>query len=114
MNEMAGIDFKSIFSAIPAAATAQAFKLALTPIAGSPPTVTNHGEYYSITFTPDQEALVAAWIVSQIKKEPGPVRIESGAIALRVLVRQYWPYALALIAIGAAGAYYMTKRKGKR
>jgi len=108
-GQMAGVDWKQIFQSIPAGATARAWQLALTPIAGSSPTMTNHGEYYSVTFSPDQEERVAAWILTQLRQEPGPVRVDAGAIAARVMVLEYWPYAVGLVGLGVALAYFYRK-----
>lgn len=111
--QMAGVDWKEFFQSIPAGATARAWQLALTPIAGSAPTVTNHGDYYSVTFTPEQAERISAWILTQLRKEPGPVRVETGAIAMRVLLRQYWPYALGLVGLGVVLAYFYSQ-SGRR
>jgi len=115
MNElMASPNWREIFSAIPAKATATALRLALIPIAGGAPVLTDHGDYFSISFTPDQESRVSAWILSQLNKEPGPVRIETGAIALNVLTRKYWPYGLGLVLAGAGLGYFLSTGKGKK
>jgi hypothetical protein len=107
--QMAGLDWKSIFQSIPAATTARAWQVALTPIAGSPPVVTDHGTYWSVRFTPEQEERVSAWILTQLRREPGPVRVEASGIALRVVGQQYWPYALGLVGLGVGLAYLLRK-----
>lgn len=113
-NQLAGVDWKSIFQSIPAGATAQALRLALTPIVGGSPTLINNGEYFTISFSPEQEERLSAWILTQLNKEPGPVRIETGGIALRVISRQYWPYALGFAALGGLAVYLATKKKGRK
>jgi len=110
-GQLAGVDWKSIFQSIPAAATARALQVALTPIAGSAPIFTNYGDYCSLSFTPEQEERVSEWILMQLKKEPGPVRVDTAGIALKVIFRQYWPYMLGLAALGAFVGYSM--RKGR-
>ena len=65
------------------------------PIAGSKPNVTIHGDYSEITFTPDQEERVSAWILTQLNHEPGPVRVDASGVAMKVISRKYWPYARA-------------------
>lgn len=110
---MAG-ELAGVFSGIPAAATAQALALALTPIAGSRPEVVTHSDYSEVIFTPQQESQVSAWILTQLRKEPGPVRIDTGRIAMQVITRQYWPYMLALALAGAALGYMVTKKKARR
>lgn len=102
---ISGVDWGSVFAGIPAAATAQGLAMAFIPIAGSKPNVVTYSEYSEITFTPQQEERVAAWILMQLNKEPGPVRVDAGGIALRVVTRKYWPYALGILALGAAGGY---------
>lgn len=109
---MAGIDWSSVFAAIPAAATANAIALAWAPIVGGAPSVVNRGGYYEIVFTPDQEDRAAAWIRTQLNREPGPVRMELGGIAAKVVARQYWPYVLAVAAAGAFLGYSL--RGGRR
>ena len=108
-NQLAGLDWKQVFQSIPAGATARALSLALAPIAGSAPAVTDYGEYYSLSFTPEQEERVSAWLLTQLRREPGPVRVEASGIAIRVILRQYWPYMLGLVAAGALAAHVMKK-----
>jgi hypothetical protein len=110
-NQLAGIDWGSVFGSIPAAATARGLALALAPIAGGSPVVSDHGGYSSLTFTAAQEERLAAWILTQLRREPGPVRVDASGIALRVIMRQYWPYMLGIAAAGALVAYAV--RKGK-
>jgi hypothetical protein len=112
-GEMAGaLDFKAMFAAIPAAAPPVALRTALTPIAGSAPGMENHGSHYSITFSPEQEERVAAWILTQLRREPGPVQIETGGIAFRVITREYWPHIIGLLLAGAVLAYLFGKKGG--
>lgn len=110
MNHLAGIDWRETFKAIPAAATANAIALAWSPIVGGVPAVANRGGYYEITFTAEQEDRAAAWIVSQLSREPGPVRMEIGGIALKVLTRQYWAYVAGVAAAGAILGYVMGRK----
>jgi len=111
LSTMAAPDWSRLFSAIPAAATAIALATALAPLAGSQPMVTNNGGYYSITFTDAQKEHLTAWILSQLNKEPGPVRVDLNQIALQVIARKYWPYMLGLVLAGAAAAYYLGKAR---
>lgn len=111
MNQLAGLDWRATFAAIPGFATANAIALAWMPITGTPPAVINRGEYYEIAFNPEQEDRAAAWIVSQLNREPGPVRMESGGIAIKVITRKYWPYILGVAAAGAVLGYTMRGRK---
>ncbi len=111
MSSLAGIDWGSVFSGIPAAATASAIALAWAPIVGSSPQVINRGGYYDVVFTPEQEDRAAAWIITQLDKEPGPVRVNAGGIATKVLTRHYWPYILGLVLVGAAAGYAFRGRK---
>lgn len=108
---MAGVDWSALFSAIPAAATANAIALAWAPIVGSPPAVVNRGGYYEVVFTPDQEDRAAAWIRTQLNREPGPVRMELSGIAVKVIARQYWPY---VVGVAAAGALLGMAFRGRR
>lgn len=110
MNHLAGIDWRAAFAAIPAAATAQAIALAWSPIVGGAPTVERHGDAYKIIFSPEQEDRAAAWIVAQLNREPGPVQMESGGIAVKVLTRKYWPYVLGVAAAGAFLGYTMGRK----
>ncbi len=104
-------DFRDLFRSIPAAATATAFQVALAPVVGSLPQTVAHSDYYEIVFTPEQEDRLAEWIRSQLNKEPGPVRIASGGVALKVISRQYWPWVLGLATV-AAGLGYVAGKKG--
>jgi hypothetical protein len=92
-------------------ATISGLRLALAPIAGSLPALVNHGDYYSLVFTPEQEANLSAWIVRQINHDPGPIRIESGGIVRRVIAKQYWPHILGIAAVGGALGYFLRGRK---
>ncbi|HEX6827199.1 MAG TPA: hypothetical protein VF077_12850 [Nitrospiraceae bacterium] len=111
MNTLAGVDWKSIFQNIPAAATAQAIALAWTPILGSRPAVIPFADHYEIQFDPDQEDRAAAWIESQLDAEPGPVRMNLGGVAIKVIARQYWPWILGIAATGALVGYSMRGRR---
>lgn len=99
-----------LFASLQPAATAQALAVALAPIAGGKPAVVNYGDYAVLEFTPEQEDRISAWIITQLKREPGPVRVESGGIALKVLTRQYWPWAVGLALAGAAFGYAAGRR----
>lgn len=107
MSTLAGIDWRALFSQIPAAATANAIAVAWSPIVGGLPAVFNRGDYYEIIFTPEQEERAAAWIITQLRREPGPVRMETGGIAARVIARQYWPYFAGVVAAGALLGYML-------
>lgn len=109
---LAGVDWRAFFSAIPAAATARAIALAWSPIVGGSPDVVNHGDYYEVVFTPEQEDRAAAWIVSQLDREPGPVRMSLGGVATKVITREYWPYILGVAAVGGLVGYSL--RRGRR
>lgn len=111
---LAGVDWSAIFSRIPAAATANAIALAWAPILGSSPAVLNRGGYFEIVFTPEQEDRAAAWIVSQLDREPGPVRMNAGGIATKVITRQYWPYILGVAALGGAIGYIASGARRRR
>lgn len=104
------VDWGSVFSGIPAAATAQGLAAAFIPIAGSKPNVVTYSDYSEITFSPEQEERVAAWILMQLNREPGPVRVDLGGIALRVVSRKYWPYALGILGLGIMGGYALKGR----
>ena len=111
MTALAGIDWRAAFGAISGFAAANAMAVALAPIAGSSPAVISRGSYYEIAFTPEQEDRVAAWIVSQLKREPGPVRVEAAGVALKVVTRAYWPQITGLVIAGATLGYIL--RGGK-
>jgi hypothetical protein len=107
---LSGVDWKSVFASIPGFATAQAMALAWAPITGTPPAVINRGDYYELAFNPDQEDRAAAWIVSQLNREPGNVRVNAGGIATKVITRQYWPYILGIAAAGAIIGYSVRRK----
>jgi len=109
---LAGVDWRNVFSALAPRATARGLALALAPIAGGSPRVVDYSDYSEITFTPDQEERLAAWILTQLRKEPGPVRIESGAVALKVVTRQYGLWFAGAVGVGAFLGYSL--RKGRR
>lgn len=102
-----------MFSGLVPLATAQALAVGLSSIAGSTPAVLNHGDYAEIIFTPAQEARVSEWILTQLRREPGPVRVQANGIAWKVITRQYWPYMLGAVALGAAVGYSMRKGAGR-
>lgn len=99
-EQLAGIDWRATFRAIQGSASAATIAAALTPIIGSAPTVEVMDGVYSIVFTPEQEDRLAAWVVMQLDREPGPVRVELGGAALKVISRKYWPYAAGAVALG--------------
>jgi len=98
---MAGIDWGSVFSAIPSAATAAGLAVAIAPIAGSVPATVNRGSYWEIIFNEAQQERISAWILRQLNREPGPVRMDLGPIAWTVVARKYWPYVAGAVALGA-------------
>lgn len=112
MSQLAGIDWRAAFAAIPAAATANAIALAWSPIVGGVPAVINRGEFYEVAFNPEQEDRAAAWIVSQLNREPGPVRVGASGIATKVIFREYWPHILGVAAAGAVLGY-VARGKGR-
>lgn len=102
--------FRELFAAIPAQATALAIAAAWRPIVGSMPTVENRGDYWAVVFDLEQEDRAAAWILSQLNREPGPVRMELGGVARKVITRQYWAWALGLVAVGGLVGYAVRGR----
>lgn len=109
--ERMGIDWRSIFGALAPAGTAHGLAVALSPIAGSMPRVSDGAGYSEITFTPEQETRLAEWILTQLRSEPGPVRVHAGGLALKVITRQYWPWFAAAVAVGLVVGYGL---RGKR
>jgi len=99
-----------VFSDLVPLATAQALAAGLSPIAGSMPSVTSYGDYAVISFSPAQEERVSEWIITQLRRDPGPVRVDAGGIAMKVLVRQYWPWAAGMVALGFAAGYLGGRR----
>lgn len=99
------VDLRAVFAAIPAQATALAIAAAWRPIVGSMPQVAGHGDYWEVLFTPEQEDAAAQWLLMQLNREPGPVRVEMGGIAAKVVTRKYWPWVLAVAATGAVLGY---------
>lgn len=98
--ESLGLSVKEIFGALVPTATAEGIAGALTPIIGRP-VVNHYGQYSEIKFTPNQETVLTEWILSQLRKEPGAVRVDAGGVALKVLARQYWPWVLGLAGLSA-------------
>lgn len=84
-----------------ALAKASAFAAALATVAGSSPEVKNQGEYYEVVLTPPQEDALAEFIRRQLNQDPGDVRIDLSGVAMKVIARQYWPWALGLVGVGA-------------
>jgi len=103
--EAMAVDLREVFAAIPAQATALAIAAAWRPIVGSMPTVTGHDGYWSVSFSPEQEDAAAQWLMTQLNREPGPVRVNMSGIATKVVTRKYWPWVLAVAATGAALGY---------
>lgn len=98
------------FKSLPAAATATALAAGLSPIAGSMPSVVSRGDYFDIVFDATQEERVSEWILAQLNREPGPVRMELGGVALKVITRKYWPWFAGAVALGAVLGYYGGRR----
>ena len=105
-------DFKvsDLFANVPALATATAIAAAWSPIVGSTPSVVNRGNYYEVVFAPDQEDRAVEWILTQLNREPGPVRIEAGGMAVKVITRKYWPYFAGAALLGAVVGYTLHGR----
>lgn len=97
--------FRELFAAIPAQATALAIAAAWRPIVGSMPTVENRGDHWAVVFDMEQEDRASAWILSQLRREPGPVRMELGGVAQKVITRKYWALGLGLVVIGGLIGY---------
>lgn len=106
---MAGIDWRSVFGNISGPVEAAAIVAALVPIIGSRPSVVTSGNTYRITFTPEQEDRLTAWTIMQIDSEPGPVSVDLGGAALKVVTRKYWPYAAGAVALGVVLGYSMKR-----
>ncbi len=102
--------FRDMFAAIPAQATALAIAAAWRPIVGSMPTVENRGDHWAVVFSVEQEDAASAWILQQLNREPGPVRMEIGGVARKVLARQYWGWALGAVVIGGLAGYALRGR----
>lgn len=107
--EAMGLDWRAILAGISPYATATGLATALSPIVGGMPRVLNNGDYSTIQFSQEQEERLADWIVSLLDREPGPVRIESGPVAVKVVLRKYWPWLT-----GLAGAGFFLGRISKR
>ncbi len=96
-----------LFTGLPSASTARALALAIAPIAGGVPQTMDYPDYSEVVFTPDQEERVAAWLGTQLRAEPGPVRVDMSGIALKVLAREYWPWFVGLTLAGGLAGYAM-------
>lgn len=99
----------NVFAALPSAATASALALAMAPIAGGMPQVLNYPDYSEVVLSPEQEDRVAAWLGTQLRAEPGPVRMDVSAVALRVLAREYWPWLVGLVLAGGVAGFALRK-----
>jgi hypothetical protein len=110
VEQMAGFDWRAALSKLAPAATARGLALALAPIAGGSPTVADYSGYSEISFSPDQEERISQWILMQLRKEPGSVRVDSGGIALKVVTRQYGLWFAGAVAAGAVLGYTLRKR----
>lgn len=112
---MSGINWGEVFSAIPSGATARAMALALTPITGTAPAVVPRDGFYEIQFSAEQEGRLVEWLLIQLRREPGEIRVPAAAsIALKVLARQYWPGILAVVGVGAVVGYTLKRGRGRR
>jgi len=111
IERLAGVDWRGIFSALAPRATARGLALALSPIAGGSPKVTDFSDHSEIEFTPEQEERLAEWILTQLRAEPGPVRVASGSVALKVVTRQYWPWFAGAVGVGALVGYSLSRRR---
>lgn len=88
---------------IPAVLQAQAAALAAKEVIGMDraPTVLNYGTYAAIELDAEQEDQIARFIIRQLDREPGQVRINLAGVALKVLARKYWPHLAGLVGAGA-------------
>lgn len=85
-------------------AKVKAMLVAAAAITGESPQAINRGEYVEIIFTPKQKELMQSWIVDNLLKKPGDVRIDYYGIALPPIIKVYGKIALlALVAAYVLG-----------
>lgn len=103
-----------IFDAVLPSAGAQAVSVGISAVTGSRPEVVTYVDHSEVVLTPEQEDLLAQWIVAQLNKEPGAVRVDLSGVATKVLWRKYWPWLLGSVAGGFALGASMRRRRGSR
>lgn len=111
---MSGNVLVEIFDAILPAAGAQAVAAGISTVTGSRPAVVAYSDHSEIVLTPEQEDLLAQWIVGQLNKEPGRVRVNLSGVATKVLFRKYWGWMAAAVAGGALLGAAMRGKGRKR
>jgi len=99
------LDLSGILSSIPGSVQAASMATAISSVTGSTPIVHNRGDYYEIILDGEQEDRLSNWILAQMNKEPGQVRVNLSGVATKVVFREYWPQMAAILAAGLVVGY---------
>lgn len=78
----------------------QGASILISQITGEAPIIERYGDYNNIVLTNEQELKLQEFLLSQLNKEPGPVRLDMGGIVLPVVIKKYWPWAVGAVAVG--------------
>lgn len=104
------LDVSAILGRIPTNVQAASMATAISMITGSTPSVVNRGDYHEIILDGEQEDAFSQWVLSQLNKEPGAVRVDLSGVTRKVVVRQWWPQMAGLVAAGALVGYLLRGR----
>lgn len=104
------LDVSALLSRIPDSVKAASMATAISSITGTTPSVVNRGGYYEIILDGEQEDTLSEWVLDQLNREPGPVRVELSGVTRKVIVRQWWPQMAGLVVMGAALGYLLRGR----
>lgn len=103
---------KALTTPLGTMAQATALSIALAPIAGNRSIpISRNGDEYILVPDRGQVDLISQWIIRQLKKEPGNVRVDVSDIWPKVVFRMWWPYILGIGATGAIAGYLLAGKK---
>lgn len=99
--------------AIPPVLLAQALSAASRPVLSlsKSPDIIDYGSYVEIVLDPQLQDEIAAFIIRQLEREPGKIRVAGlGGVVARVVGRKYWGW----LAGALGGAFTFGRFSGGR
>lgn len=104
------LDLSTLLSRIPDSVKAASMATAVSSITGTTPNVVNRGGYYEVVLDGEQEDVFSEWVIDQLNKEPGPVRVDLSGVTRKVVFRQWWPQMAGLVFAGAVLGFLLRGR----